>query len=286
MKTLGVIANCEKKHAPVVLKELSEIATELGLELIAAGETADLLPTGRCLDVNDMFDEAEAVIVLGGDGSMLRAVREMRGIDKPLMGVNIGSLGFMTSVAEKDLARALTCLKEDHVIVSHRSVMECRVERKGRTVSSYRALNDVVLASDGTSRIVTLGLSIDGVPVTSYSCDGIVVSTPTGSTGHSLSAGGPIIAPDARAFVVSLICPHTLSSRPLVLRDESEIAVCVEDDERDILLSVDGQLDEYLSHEDRVVIKRSGRGVSFLHLPGYDYFSVLRQKLKWSGSSV
>jgi len=286
MDIIGVIANCRKKRAPAVLKKLSAEANKHGLEIVAAEETADLLPECRCLDERDMFDLAEAVLVLGGDGSMLRAARDMEGIERPLMGVNIGSLGFMTSVAEEDLGEALKCLKNDDLIVSERAMAACAVIREGDSISRYRALNDVVITSGGSPRIVTLGVTIDGDSVTSYHCDGLVVSTPTGSTGHSLSAGGPILTPHTHAFVMSLICPHTLSSRPLVVQDQSEICVRVDDKDSETLLSVDGQVGQPLAYKDHVVVRRSESNVTFLHLPGYDYFAVLRQKLHWGGLTV
>jgi len=285
MRTLGVIANTAKPRAATVLRRLSDLAAPLGLSLAATGETAALLPGARILDSGAGFRETDAVVALGGDGTMLAAVRSLHGLDRPLLGVNIGSLGFMTSVSEQDLERALRCLRDETFIVSERSIAQCRLHAAdGMPAEDYRALNDVVVSSGASARVVRLEVSVGSSLVTTYVCDGLIVSTPTGSTGHSLSAGGPILTPDADAFVISVICPHTLSSRPLVVPDRSGIRIRIGDSSNGLRLSVDGQVGRPLQGGDVVEVSRGERNVRFLHLPDYDYFRVLRQKLNWSGS--
>jgi len=284
MKKLGVIANCGKPRAAAVLRELSEKAAEIGLELHACGETAAMLP-GAAAEAAAVFAGVDGVIALGGDGTMLTAVRELQGLDKPLIGVNIGSLGFMTSVAEQDLGAALECLYNETFIVSERAVLESVVTQSGGS-ESYCALNDIVITSGESARVISLEVTIDGNAVTSYLCDGLVVSTPTGSTGHSLSAGGPILTPETPALVISPICPHTLSSRPLVIPDSSEIGISVGRQSGKSRLSVDGQLRLSMGVGDSIAVKRREQNVRFLHLPDYDYFDVLRRKLRWRGSNV
>jgi len=287
MKRLGIIANCSKARAPVVLAKLAAEAERAGLSLASAGDAAGLLgPACRVVAGNALFDVIDGVMVLGGDGTMLSAVRALAGRPLPLIGVNIGSLGFMTSVAEDDLSRALACLAADTFEVSARAIAECAVERDGEPVTAYRALNDVVISNGASSRVAVLDVVIDGSPVTSYVCDGLIVSTPTGSTGHSLSAGGPILTPQAPVFVMSVICPHTLSTRPLVVSDTSEIRVACTENAFALALAVDGQVGQPLMQADTVVVRRGPSDVQFIHLPGYDYFAVLRQKLSWSGSSI
>ncbi len=286
MKKIGIIANCKKQRACDVLARLGKKSIEAGLELFADETTVKLLGCGVIVrDMKAMVDKIDAVVVLGGDGTMLRAARELDGADKPLMGVNIGGLGFMTSVAEEYLDKALDCMARDDFNTDVRSVIECVIVCGGREKAVYRALNDIVIHS-GSSRIVTLHVSVNDEKVASYACDGLVVSTPTGSTGHSLSAGGPIIMPETQAFVLSVICPHTLSSRPLVVPDKSEISVEAGDLSQNVFLSADGQVGQALVPGDRVIMRRSKKSVKFVHLPGYSYFSVLQEKLHWSGSSV
>lgn len=286
MKKLGVIANCTKPRAREVLRILAQKAGELGMRIYADRPTAKLCGSCKGMEQSELFRTAEAMIAVGGDGTMLRLVRAMDGRDKPVMGINVGGLGFLTSVSEKDIGRALECLAGDNFFVSERAIIECAVACRGKPVARYRALNDVVLERGPSSRVVTIDVSIGRNSVTSYMCDGLIVSTPTGSTGHSLSAGGPIVAPESKVLVISLICPHTLSSRPLVVPDGSEISITAAETDGEFNLSVDGQVGRALEQGDRVKVKRSDKSVRFIHLPGYSYFNVLRQKLHWRGSSL
>jgi NAD+ kinase len=285
MKTLGVIANCAKERAPMVLARLRKKAESLGLILLPDTATAGLMGLNSEATPYDVAQQADVVMVLGGDGSMLRVVRELDGRDISVIGVNLGALGFMTSVTENDLERALDCLVQKNYTTSLRVMMECSVLRDGATVvGAYQALNDSVIICG--ARVGTLRMSVDGQEVGDFVCDGLIVSTPTGSTGHSLSAGGPVLLPTSPALVVSLICPHTLSTRPLVLPNESTIEVRVVERVVGARLSVDGQIGQPLEIGDVVRIARSRNSVRFIHLPGYNYFSVLRQKLHWRGSNV
>jgi NAD+ kinase len=286
MKKIGIIANLAKPRTPEVLRRIAEKARALGLSLLAEEGAADLLKAPRGMATGAMLDQVDALLALGGDGTMLRCVRELNGRNKPVIGVNAGGLGFLTSVAEQELDGALECLAADRYRISEHPIAESRIVRGGAEVARYRAMNDVVVSRGAASRVVTLDVSIDADKVTSYVCDGLIVSTPLGSTAYSLSAGGPIVMPTTHAFVISVICPHTLSSRPLVVPSSSEIAVGVHDGHGHLLLSADGQVGQPLEDGDRVIVRRSERGVRFIDLPGYSYFGVLRQKLYWSGSSV
>jgi NAD+ kinase len=284
MKRLGVIANCAKERAPSALARLRTKADMLGLTLLPDAETAALMKMPSTLSPHDVVQQADTIMVLGGDGSMLRAVRELEGRDVPVIGVNLGSLGFMTSVAENDLERALDCLVRDEYTTSFRAMLDCLIVRNGCSVGAFRALNDVVIVCG--ARVGTLRLAVDDQEVGDCVCDGLIVSTPTGSTGHSLSAGGPVLMPTSPAVVVTLICPHTLSIRPLVLSSDSTVEVAVVERAVGSKLSVDGQVGQSLEIGDVVKVMRSPAGVRMIHLPGYDYFTVLRQKLHWRGSNV
>jgi len=286
MKTLGIVANVGKPNARAVLERLRRKAGEFGLVLVADAETASYMDAPEVTSPEDFLDRVDAVMALGGDGTMLRTVRSLDGRDTPVIGVNIGSLGFLTSVAEEELDRALECLAGDDFLISDAAVAEAVVIHEGQETARHRALNDIVIARGSSMRVVTLTVSIDGDFVTSYVCDGLIVSTPAGSTGHSLSAGGPIVSPETGAFVISVICPHTLSSRPLIVPGRSEIRIVVSETASDLLLSADGQVGHALTRGDTVIVARSDRGAKFIHLPGHSYFAVLRQKLRWSGSSI
>ncbi len=287
MKSLAIIANCDKPRAQNVLTRLQAKANDLGLTLYADEATAECLPGARAVSVNEIFDLVDGVVAMGGDGTLLRVARSLNGRSNLILGVNIGSLGFLTSVREDQMETGLECLAGDRYIESRRSVARVGVETPQEDDGGvYRALNDVVLSRGPSSRVVNLEVFIDSDLGTSYVCDGLIVSTPTGSTGHSLSAGGPILSPDTQAFVISLICPHTLSSRPLVMPDGSDIVIKVADSAAELLLSVDGQVDRKLTQGDRIRVTRSEKDVRFAHLPDYNYYAVLREKLHWSGRSL
>lgn len=287
MKRIGVVANCRKPHAAQVLGRLAAQAADWDFQLVTVDHTARWLPGARHVSPARLASHIDVLLALGGDGSMLRAVRLLDGADIPVLGVNLGSLGFLTSVAQDQLDRALRMLAQDRCRTSVRSLLECRLFRGRRQLAVGHALNDVVIGWGMTSRIITLELSINREPVTAFACDGLILSTPTGSTGHSLSAGGPILHPQTQALVVSVICPHTLSNRPIVMPDSAVLGVTLAESVRKtVLLSIDGQVERRLALGDRVEARRSSRTVRFMHLPGHSYFDVLRQKLHWRGSSV
>jgi NAD+ kinase len=285
MKTIGVLANCRKPGAPAMLKRLAVRAAALGMKLVACDETARAVPGVKRVSAKSFARQIDVLLAMGGDGTMLKAVRLLGGSDKPVLGVNLGSLGFLTSVTEERLEKALDVLRKGSYTVSKRTMLECRLFHGTRPVGSYRALNDVVIGWGVSSRVITLEVSVDREPVASYVCDGLIVSTPTGSTGHSLSASGPIVHPASPCLVISLICPHTLSSRPLVIPDSSRISIELTRGTDHSRMSVDGQVSQGLKPGDRIEFRRSARTVRFIHLPGYSYCSVLRQKLHWRGSA-
>lgn len=285
MKTLGVIANCQKPCAPDVLRRLAQQAGKLGLRLVGDAPTSQLLGRAALPILNEEMDRIDALLAMGGDGTMLRAVRELGGRDKLVIGVNLGSLGFLTSVTEDDLEHALDCFCRGEYSFTERAIAECVILRAGREMARYRALNEVGILSL-SARVIALNLMLNGEEVSHFVGDGLIVSTPTGSTGHSLSAGGPVVCPGTRAFLVTLICPHTLSTRPLVVPDDCSIQVTIARSHDDPHLTVDGQVGQSLMAEDQIEVRRSARGIRVMHLPDYSYFAVLRQKLHWRGSSV
>jgi NAD+ kinase len=288
MKNIGVIANCRKPQAGDILKQLARKAGEHGLELFTFGPTAEILTEANVVEESELISHIDVLMALGGDGTMLNAVRSLPRLDTPVLGVNLGSLGFMTSVAEEDVEQAVEALAKGTYTTSQRTVIDAHIEFDEDRTVCHRALNDVVIGWGRSSRMVTLELEIDGEQVTSYSCDGLIISTPTGSTGHSLSASGAIIHPEAQALLVNVICPHTLSARPIVVPDWSEICVTAADMEssKQLILAVDGQTEEPFSKGNRLKIKKHEQPLRFIHLPGYSYFSLLRQKLHWRGSYV
>ena len=286
MKTLGIIANCSKAEARGVLARLAQSSRAKGLKLVSCGDTARLLPGCRRVSPAQLGTGIDALIALGGDGTLLHAAHLLGDVDCPILGVNIGALGFLTSVTSTELDGAIEALARGQYSISSRSALQCVARRGRRALGTFRALNDVVVGWGRSSRIITVDAHVGAERIASYRCDGLILSTPTGSTGHSLSAGGPIVHPEAAALLLNVICPHTLSARPLVLPDHARVSLTITSAARPLLLSVDGQEELTLQQGDRLEVQRNPRSVRFIHLPEYSYFSVLRQKLQWRGSSV
>jgi len=287
MHTLGVIVNPAKPASLAILPRLAAEAKRLGLDLVAC--QPDLAGQSGLVSVEsgNLCDKVQAIVALGGDGTLLKAAHLMRHSSPPVLGVNLGQVGFLTSVTENELEKGLQALVSGQYTTSERKMLDGTILSGGRTArGSIRALNDIVIGWGQSTRIVTLDVAVNGEPVTSYRCDGIIVSTPTGSTGHSLSAGGPILHPDAASLVLNVICPHTLSARPLVVPDSVEIRITVRQTSKQLLLSYDGQDGESLADGDALVVRKAPVKFPLVHLPGYQYFSVLRKKLQWSGSSA
>ncbi len=286
MNTIGLIVHTTKPVSADALRRLTEAARRLKVELCTCPPYGDHLPGIRCVDAATCTQTMDALVALGGDGTLLRAVGLIAGRNIPVLGVNLGRLGFLTSVTESELEKGVEALVAGTYTTSARTMLDGTiVNRKGASVDALRALNDVVVGWGQSTRIVTLDVAINQEPVASYRCDGIIVSTPTGSTGHSLSSGGPILHPDAPALLLNVICPHTLSARPVVVPDDAEIRITVKQTSKQLLLSVDGQDGRTLAEGDALVIRKAAERFNLVHLPGYQYFSVLRKKLHWSGSS-
>ncbi|MBN2162650.1 MAG: NAD(+)/NADH kinase [Pontiellaceae bacterium] len=286
MKKIGIIVNAKRPRAAHLLDQLRKEAVSHGFELYAEDRDMARILRAEYLPVAEFRNCVEVALALGGDGTVLYTSRALHGADIPIMGINLGSLGFLTSVADTQIHEALNALATGSFKESRRSVAECRIFQHETVVGTESALNDIVLGWGASSRIVTFQLSIDGEPVGLFMCDGMIVSTPTGSTGHSLSSGGPILHPGICGFGINVICPHTLGSRPLVVSDACLIEIEVVNAAKELILSIDGQ-DEYQVEKGGCLeIRRSRHDARFLQLKNHNYFSVLSQKLHWRGSSL
>lgn len=222
----------------------------------------------------------DLVVVLGGDGTLLSAARATAAVDVPLLGVNLGSLGFLTEVPLESLYSMLDAIAEGRAAIEHRSLMQCELLRGDTVRGSYLVFNDAVVNKTALARLNTYDLYIDKVFVSSYRSDGMIVATPTGSTAYSLSAGGPVLMPTLKGFVVTPVAPHSLTHRPLVVPDSVEIEILLRSEEEVAYLSLDGQPGLDLTDGDRVRCRLSQHKVD-LFRSGTDFFHVLRSKLKW-----
>ena len=288
---IGIFVNADKPLAGEALKILSGFAKQEGIDLFAEPEVVALAGGGAAwtaCTAREMADNVSSVAVLGGDGTLLRAIHRLQelGADLPAMGFNIGSLGYLTGADEAHFGEALKALASGTVEISDRQMLSCRVCSGGdsRACTLPRsALNDVVL-SRSSGRMVRIGLALDGQSVTTYACDGLIVATPTGSTAYSLSAGGPLVMPGTAATSITVICPHTLSSRPLVISDSTAIALGVAAAEAPLLLAIDGEECAKVSPGDTVEIVRAKRPAKIAFLPGYSAYRALSRKLGWTGA--
>jgi NAD+ kinase len=225
--------------------------------------------------------ECDLIVVLGGDGTLL-AIARHTDARVPILGVNMGELGFLTEVTEAEALPMLGRVLAGKYELDRRLTLAAVLERGGKVVRRMRALNDVVISNGSLARIVQFGVLVDDEPLASYRADGIIVATPTGSTGYSLSAGGPVVEPTVQALVLSPISPHTLSNRPVVLRPEAVVRIVVGDREKDAILTMDGQESVRLSGGDAVVVRRGRQAVSLVRSPDRTYYDVLRAKLGWA----
>ncbi len=274
---------CLKPGQPQVLGTLRELRKWLGerdIEVRLDVESARGLESDGAAR-SEIAASTDLIIVLGGDGTLLAMAREAGPCGVPILGVNLGTLGFMSEVRCEELFTALEQILAGDFRTESRMRLEVRAERDGRELGHYLALNDAVLTKMALARMIDLEMRADGRPVTTYHSDGLIVATPTGSTAYSLSAGGPILDPGLAAIVVTPICPHTLAQRPLVLPESSNIEILVRSSGATVQLTVDGQVGVELGEGDAVHVGRSPHPVRLVVSPFRNHFEVLREKLRW-----
>jgi len=265
-----------------IARKLVAWLEERGYSVVADRETAAHLRRTRGIDREKLaMQKPQFAIVLGGDGTMLAAARALAPAAIPLLGVNLGSLGFMTEVPLDELYPTLEAVLLGRCISDTRAMVHCELWRGGKRIEQYDAMNDAVINKTHLARIADFDMHVDDAFVSNYKADGIIISTPTGSTAYSLAAGGPIVVPDAAALVVTPVSPHALTNRPLVVRGDSEIVIHVKSAEGAAFLSIDGQEGRQLQDGDRVICRQSKHKVVFLRLGKRTFFDVLRTKLKW-----
>lgn len=283
MDTIAIISKPQKPEVAEVLPSLVQWISGHGMRAAGDLETGAYLPGLPAVDRQAMATlHPKLVIVLGGDGTLLAAARAVAAADVPILSVNLGTLGFLTEVPLNRLYDALESWTRGVCPMELRTMLSIELLRDGATISRYRALNDVVVSKGTFSRLSDFRVELDGKRVATYKADGVIVSTPTGSTAYSLAAGGPVLLPDVGAFVITPVCPHTLTNRPLVVRDSSSIAILSEEVLRDnAFLTVDGQAGEELQAGDRIHCRRSEHQVRLIRLGDMSFFDVLRTKLHW-----
>lgn len=287
IRRVGLIANAEKSAAAAVLRKAASVVARSGRQVLADATSARLagLKVPTHADARDLARHCDVVLVFGGDGTMLRVARELGGVRTPILGINIGGLGFLTAVSSDQIAMALRQIWAGDFTLETRPLLEAAATVHGQR-AAHVAFNDFVISRGGLPRLVQLEVNVDGEVLTRYRCDGLIVSSPTGSTAYSLAAGGAIVAPAAEVFTLTPICPHTLSNRSVIVGLDSTVRVRVLSEKLDVILAGDGQTLANLNTGDTVTIRRSRRTVRLVHLAGTSFFKTLRRKLHWSGSHV
>ncbi len=280
-KTAAIISRPDREEVARIIPGLLKWLSGHGYITIVDPETAQHAPQQEVVPRSAMGKrELDLVIVLGGDGTLLSAARTTAALDAPLLGVNLGSLGFLTEVPPESLYSMLDAIAEGRAPIEHRSLMQCELLRGDEIRGNYLVFNDAVVNKTALARLNTYDLHIDKTFVASYRADGMIVATPTGSTAYSLSAGGPVMMPTVKAFVITPVAPHSLTHRPLVVPDSVEIEILLRSEEEVAYLSLDGQPGLDLRDGDRVRCRRSQHQVN-LFRSGSDFFEVLRSKFKW-----
>lgn len=252
-----------------------------GCATVLDDQTAALAGEDGGIPAEKFSGKVDIVAVLGGDGTMLNAVLRLGEFNKPVAGINIGTLGFLTTCTDEELESFAQCLVDGEYTTSPRTMLLAKVHRPGLATEDFIALNEVTLARADTGRLVSVRASVNGELLNTYRADGLIVATPTGSTAYSLSAGGPLIEPSAEVFVVTPICPHSLSQRSLVMSDDSVIELSSDSTEGQMLFTVDGRDNIHLGPGDRVEVRKSPRSFQLLKPKTGSFYEALRQKLRW-----
>ncbi len=281
MQSIGIITKHKNQRALKTGIKLSEWLIERGLCVLCEEELATPLKL-ESLTKAELSEQADLIVVLGGDGTMLSLARHIKRSDLPVLGVNLGGLGFLTAITLDELFKVIVEVLSGNFSLSPRMILRITLYRQDKPASNHYVLNDVVINKGAMARIIDLKTVIDDKLVNTFKADGLIFSTPTGSTGYSLSAGGPIVYPTLNSITIAPICPHTLTNRPLIVPPEVTIETTLTStDSDDVFLTLDGQVGFSMQPLDKVTITRANYNISLIASPSKTYFEVLRNKLKW-----
>lgn len=286
LRRIGLIGNPDKASCAHIIQRAARLIQAAGRKLFTDPETAAMAQTDAkvCTDIGQLAREVDLLIVFGGDGTMLRIARETASVATPLLGVNIGGLGFLTAVPSDELEHAFKLIWQGGFKFERRALIEAHARVQGKSLRKL-ALNDIVIGRGEVARLIDLEVDVNGDPLTRYRCDGLIVSSPTGSTAYSLAAGGAVVLPTAEVFAVTPICPHTLSNRSLIVPLNATVRIKPVNGRTQMLLSADGEIVSNLSPGDEVTVKRSRYSAKLMHLADSSFFAALRRKLHWRGTN-
>ncbi len=285
-KKIGITVKSGLSEKDEAVTEIVSILQGLGAEVYIDEKRCKGLSCSKELKVFSSSADVDLVLVVGGDGTILRTIREMKNLCTPILSVNRGTIGFMAETSMKEAAELLPKLLNGEGVIEERSLLHIEVERDGTTVLKAHALNEAVIAQGTIARLVDLKTSVDGEPLTTYHADGLILSTPTGSTAYNLASGGPIVHPALTATILTPINPHSFSQKPIVIRGDATIEVDVQTKpnkfkDAEVVLTLDGQIYQPLQENDRVLVKMHPNTVKFLRRKQDTFYGTLREKLKW-----
>lgn len=283
MKKVGLVVNIQKENALEVARGIEIWFQDKGTEVIWLEQKSYFQGKKDTVPPLNLSSDLDMILVLGGDGTLLNTARAVAKNQIPLLGVNMGHLGFLTEVELSGMFYSFEKILNGEFRTEERMMLACNVVRKGQAIKSFLALNDIVVTKGAFSRMIMLDAFVDGHFVDTYPADGLIISSPTGSTAYSLSAGGPLVSPEMELMLVTPICPHTLYSRPMVVCPQMEVRVILRSEKGEVMLTVDGQYGYKLEHEDEIMIKKSSLKTRLIRLQEKTFYDILREKLRESG---
>lgn len=283
IRKIGIVANVEKANIIDFTRTLKNWLEDKGVAVFLEEQIASISGLKQGLKIYSLARKVDLIAVLGGDGTMLRTARYVAGYDIPIVGINMGTFGYLTEVNLNETQDALELMLRGKLLIEKRMMLDVRMERKGKVIGGGVVLNDVVINRGKLSRLVELEISVNEEYLTTYKSDGLIISTPTGSTAYSLSAGGPIVYPGKDLIIINPICPHTLTNRPIILPEEFDMQIILSSREKGATVTLDGQESYKINCGDRVKVKKSKYVTKLVLSPHRNFGEILRSKLGWGG---
>ncbi|MGB9736272.1 MAG: NAD(+)/NADH kinase [bacterium] len=274
----------KSKKTPELYKEINKYITSLvkkGIKIVVEESMADIVAPDSVRFKDRVPDDTDFVIVFGGDGTFLWAIRLIAERNIPIIGVNIGGLGFLTEITMDELYHVTDLVLAGRATYEKRMRIQTQVFNDDKLVLSYDALNDAVITKGTIARMISIKTTVDEKYLTTYKADGLIISTSTGSTAYSMAAGGPIVYPTTDTIILTPICPHTLTNRPIVLSPDARVEIGLETDEKDVVITLDGQVSSHVGKKHKIIISKSPNYTTVIKSPFRNYFEILREKLKW-----
>jgi Predicted sugar kinase len=285
-KTIGLIAHPGKPGVGDLVNSLAAEFARFSMSILLEKETAAVSGQRSEMTIAQLGGKADLLVVVGGDGTILNVTGQLGEASPPIFGINVGSLGFLTCASSPAFREAVECIAKGKMTFSNRALLEVVLRDSTEKYKPMIALNDAVFSRGELSRLIRLRTRVNGEALTEFNADGLIIATPTGSTAYSLSAGGPILEPESGVFVITPICPHVLTNRSIIVSEKSVIEVEASEPDYPVYLTVDGREPLRIAKDATVQIRKAKKTMQLAAMPDMSFFSVVRQKLKWSGSNV